>query len=539
MTSVGGRAASPRSFDGVPEVARPLAERYAALTGILTALGTGRFTQEMFRSVALELRPIAKFSFVNLQLYDEESNDYHRYTAEVVRGPRFVLSTDVRKEETGAWWVYKQQQPLAIPHMDRENRFRRVIETLQGIGIRSVYLFPLTTAHRRLGSVAFTCDRQETLSDEEIRFLSAVTSPIAMAVGNALRYGRLPEREDTKTTQHRSIFSDPAYENEIGAGSIVGKSAALGEVLSKILTVAPTSATVMIYGETGTGKELIARAIHNLSPRRFHPFVNLNCAAIPAGLLESELFGHERGAFTGAIAQRVGRFELASQGSIFLDEVGEIPLDMQPKLLRVLQEKEFERLGSARTRRTDARLIAATNGNLFSRIEHQTFRSDLYFRLNVFPIHVPPLRERREDIPLLVDYFVERFSRRLGKRIGTIPSETMRALTHYDWPGNIRELQNVLERAVILSPDEVLMVAADELRSRSSEQQAAGDAATPAGRENLRRAIEDVERDRILRALDQAKWVVSGPNGAAARVGMNRSTLQFRMRKLGIPSRRP
>jgi formate hydrogenlyase transcriptional activator len=281
---------------------------------------------------------------------------------------------------------------------------------------------------------------------------------------------------------------------------------------------------VLIYGETGTGKELIARAIHNLSPRKSNSFVKLNCAAIPTGLLESELFGHEKGAFTGAVAQRIGRFELANRGTVFLDEVGEIPLELQTKLLRVLQEREFERLGSTRTIRTDARLIAATNRDLSEMVQEQSFRSDLFYRLNVFPVRVPALRERSEDIPLLVRHFVQHFARRMNRVIDTIPSETMSALTQYQWPGNIRELQNLIERAVILSPGPVLRVPLQDLPARSV-----------AGIDKVRpQTLHEAERAHILEALKETKWVIAGPNGAAARLGMNRSTVQFRMKKLGI-----
>jgi formate hydrogenlyase transcriptional activator len=539
MSRAGGQTVSSHASGvGQPGAAGPLAARHAALTGILNALGTSQFIHDQFRSVAIELRPIARFNLLTLQLYDEASQSFHRYTTDLTRGPGFALPPDIRTAETGAWWVYERQQPLAIPHVDRETRFRRVIGALQGYGLQSVYLFPLTTVHRRLGSIAFTSDHQQVLSEEVIRFLSTISFPIAMSVENAIRHGRLPELEDSQAPPILADDGDSRHWNEPGGEPIVGNSAPLRKVLEQVRRVAPTSATVMIYGETGAGKDLIARAIHNLSPRRSHPFVNLNCAAIPAGLLESELFGHERGAFTGAVSQRIGRFELASQGSVFLDEIGEIPLDMQPKLLRVLQERQFERLGSGRVRRTDARLIAATNGDLSQRVAQQTFRADLYFRLNVFPIHVPALRERREDIPLLVDYFVELYSLRTGKKIETISAETMSALVEYDWPGNIRELQNVIERAVILSSGKVLMVPAEELPAGLRARFVSGQTAPPRA-ENMRSMLETVERERILKALEQANWIVSGPNGAAVRLGMNRSTLQFRMGKLGIPSRRP
>jgi formate hydrogenlyase transcriptional activator len=316
---------------------------------------------------------------------------------------------------------------------------------------------------------------------------------------------------------------------------IVGKSAALRQVLKQVEMVAPTDSTVLIYGETGTGKELIARAIHNLSARRPNAFVKLNCAAIPTGLLESELFGHEKGAFTGAIAQRIGRFELAHHGSIFLDEIGDVSLELQSKLLRVLQEREFERLGSTRTLHTDARLIAATNRDLTTMVEQQKFRSDLFYRLNVFPIHIPSLRERREDIPLLIRHFVQLFSRRMHKNIETIPTETMNALVGYQWPGNIRELQNVIERAVIVSEGPVLQVPIADLQPRAVAPQAGkANPTDAAGTNNIRSVLHDVEREQILSALKRTNWVVAGLSGAAAQLGLKRSTLQLRMQKLGI-----
>jgi formate hydrogenlyase transcriptional activator len=309
---------------------------------------------------------------------------------------------------------------------------------------------------------------------------------------------------------------------------IVGESQALRSVLALIETVAPTDSTVLIYGETGTGKELIARAVHNFSARKANAFVKLNCAAIPSGLLESELFGHEKGAFTGAVMQRVGRFELAHRGTIFLDEIGEIPLELQPKLLRVLQEREFERLGSCRTIHTNARLIAATNSDLRAMVEENKFRSDLYYRLNVFPIRVPALRERPQDIPLLVWHFIRAFSARNGRAIESIPSETMNALVHYDWPGNIRELQNVIERAVIRSKGPVLNVVIGELSADNVAQH------SQCNNGSLDEILHDTERNQIVRVLEQAGWVVAGPNGAAARLRIKRSTLLSRMQKLGI-----
>jgi formate hydrogenlyase transcriptional activator len=337
--------------------------------------------------------------------------------------------------------------------------------------------------------------------------------------------------QTTDDLELESIFEREIYD-EPGFEGIVGRSKALRTVLDEIKTVAPTDATVLIYGETGTGKELIARAIHELSSRRKNAFVKLNCAAIPTGLLESELFGHERGAFTGAIGQRIGRFEVADHGSAFLDEIGEIPLELQPKLLRVLQEREFERLGSTRTLRTDARLIAATNRNLATMVEDQRFRSDLFYRLNVFPVRLPSLRERREDIPPLVWHFARQFAGRMKRNYASISPETMKALCEHDWPGNIRELQNLIERAVILSPGPVLRVPARDLRHRIITVPQSGLGGHP-------QTLEQAERAHILQTLKETQWVLGGSKGAALRLGINRSTLQFRMKKLGIvrPSR--
>jgi formate hydrogenlyase transcriptional activator len=317
---------------------------------------------------------------------------------------------------------------------------------------------------------------------------------------------------------HEEIRSEDGFEG------IVGHSAALRQVLRLIETVATGDSTVLLLGETGTGKELIARAIHNRSRRKERNFVKLNCAAIPTGLLESELFGHERGAFTGAIAQKVGRLECADRGSLFLDEIGDIPLELQPKLLRVLQEREFERLGSTRTQKVDVRVVAATHRDLEGMIVEKQFRSDLYYRLNVFPITIPPLRERPGDIPLLVRHFVQQAAWKMNKAIDAIPRDTMDALTQYQWPGNIRELENVIERAVILSPGPVLRVPLRDLHSRI----------VPGHNQERSQTLEEIERKHILTTLKETRWVLSGPRGAATRLGLNRATLYFRMKKMGI-----
>ena len=323
---------------------------------------------------------------------------------------------------------------------------------------------------------------------------------------------------------NENLDLDEQIHSAAGFEGIVGQSSALRKVLQLVNTVATGDSTVLLLGETGTGKELIARAIHNCSRRRPRTFVKLNCAAIPTGLLESELFGHERGAFTGAIAQKVGRLELADQGSLFLDEIGDIPLELQPKLLRVLQEREFERLGSTRTKKVNVRVVAATHRDLEAMIVEKQFRSDLYYRLNVFPISIPPLRDRPEDIPLLVQYFVQHAAGRMNKTIDSIPYETMDALTQYQWPGNIRELENVIERAVILSPGPVLRVPIRDLFSRIA----------PGHNSDRSQTLEQIERKHILTTLKETRWILSGPRGAAMRLGLNRATLYFRMKKLGI-----
>jgi formate hydrogenlyase transcriptional activator len=348
-----------------------------------------------------------------------------------------------------------------------------------------------------------------------------------------LAYHEISQLKD-KLAQEK-LYLEEEIRNEMNFENIVGNSPALKHVLKLVETVASSDSTVLLLGETGTGKELIARAIHECSRRKDRTFVKLNCAAIPTGLLESELFGHEKGAFTGAIAQRKGRFELANGGTIFLDEAGEIPLELQPKLLRVLQEREFERLGGTRTLRTDARLIAATNRDLAAMMDEGKFRADLFYRLNVFPVRVPPLRERSEDIPLLLLHFTQQFSRRTNKAIETIPSATMDALCRYHWPGNIRELQNVIERAVIISTGPALSLDLADLKFTEARQPVRK-AAAPSSktRGELRNVLAETERQQILKALAECNWVVAGPKGAAAHLGMKRSTLQLRMRKLGI-----
>jgi formate hydrogenlyase transcriptional activator len=402
--------------------------------------------------------------------------------------------------------------------------------------IHSLVHLPMKGRDGIVGVLSLGTQREAAFAPDDVAFLTQVAHQVAIAVENARTFDDVSDQKEKLALE--KLYLEDELRSELKFEEIVGRSEALRRVLEQIETVAPTDSTVLIYGETGTGKELIARAVHNLSSRKPGAFVKLNCAAIPTGLLESEMFGHERGAFTGAISQRIGRFELANHGTMFLDEIGEIPLELQPKLLRVLQEREFERLGATRTLRTDARLIAATNRDLEALVSEQKFRSDLYYRLNVFPVRVPALRERPEDIPLLVRHFVQQFSRQIGKTIDAVPAETMSALARYPWPGNIRELQNVIERAVILTTGPVLTVRSEDLRppnhAPAPPAVAAknGVPATPNG--NIREALEEAERQQVLAALEKSNWIVAGPEGAAARLGLKRSTLQSRMQKLGI-----
>ena len=466
----------------------------------------------------------------------------------VIRDPESALPSVVKRSARRAnvWigearprWVSDSQQSLRLGDCDDAavGRFDTVPDGSHVC--RSFCGVPLRVALAPVGALCIATRSAHAYSDADEQFLTVVADRVAWVIDGMRARGYLngePARSngsdgtgaslagtELDMAQHEKdslLLADPAPEDVICEG-IVGRSVALRRVVTHLETVAPTDSTVLICGETGTGKELIARAVHNLSGRRANAFVKCNCAAIPTGLLESELFGHERGAFTGAIAQRIGRFELAHRGTIFLDEIGETPLELQPKLLRVLQEREFERLGNSRTQRTDARLVTATNVNLQEMVDAKRFRADLFYRLNVFPIQIPALRERPEDIPLLVTHFAHDCARRMHRTIKTIPAAAMAALVRYSWPGNIRELQNLIERAVVLSSGEILQVPLSEIadvsKARASEQ-----------------TLEEAERAHILATLKKTRWILSGPRGAALRLGLNRSTLQFRMKKLGI-----
>jgi formate hydrogenlyase transcriptional activator len=683
------------------------AARFESLVGVSKAIGAHRDPHQLFGALVKELHRVVRFDYIGVHIRDEKSNTFRRHSIDAETETAIPPDPDLAMEESDAWWVYQNQEPLINSLEARDAQRSKFQEVLKKYGVRCVCTLPLTTAHSKVGTLTFASKVPDIYTAEEVCFLSVVAEQIALAFDNALHFDEaqasqqqlrkkservgllleltnhvvsnlefrdvlravvastrrvmgcegagiaLPDSDNTRlriyamdfpfsdeSVQEESLvridedvsgavfrtgklwcgsvqearrlglkdtaqaevgtvcilplvsrgrplgtfgvvkYQDAAFtsddiaflsqignqiaiavENALAFGQIrelkdqlskeklyledeirtemnfaqiIGNSAPLRKVLKRVETVAPTDSTVLIYGETGTGKELIARGIHDLSPRRSKPFVKLNCAAIPTGLLESELFGHEKGAFTGAIAQRIGRFEVANGGTIFLDEVGEIPLELQTKLLRVLQEREFERLGSSRTLRTDARLIAATNRDLEAMVSQQKFRSDLFFRLNVFPVHVPPLRDRQADIPLLVRHFTQQFSGRMKKAIDTIPSAAMDGLCRYHWPGNIRELQNVIERAVIISKGPSLRMDVDDLKFPKAGLPAETAASPKPANGALHDVLEETERQQILKALQQSNWVVAGPHGAAVHLGMKRSTLQLRMHKLGI-----
>jgi formate hydrogenlyase transcriptional activator len=477
---------------------------------------------EVLRLVSPNIRKTMRLEGVAVILPDATTKHLELYAMDFSNGKGQLLQ-DLSKplERSLVGQVFRSGKPW-IGDLEEWNRSGFDHAVRFGEDSISICLLPLLRCRNVLGVLCLV-RAKNAFMQEDVQFLSQIAGQVAIAIDNAFAYRRITELSDKLTQQ--KLYLEDEIRSELNFEEIIGNSAVLRQVLRQVEAVAPTNSTVLIEGQTGSGKELIARAVHNLSRRRAHPFVKLNCAAIPTGLLESELFGHEKGAFTGAIAQRMGRFELASQGTIFLDEVSEIPLELQPKLLRVLQEREFERLGNSRTLRTDARLIAATNRDLNAMVEEQSFRSDLFYRLNVFPIYVPPLRERKEDIPFLVRHFAQHFARNMSKELDTISTETMNAMVCYPWPGNIRELQNVIERAVILSKGPELQVPLDGLKGKPVETN---------GQTNGAATLEEIERKHILSILEQTNWVFAGPNGAAARLGLKRPTLQFRMQKLGI-----
>jgi len=513
---------------GFTKITRDITEgkraREAFLLEMSNTLAAHLDIRQLLTAIAACLRQVKQFDEATLALYDGQSKML-RIQAIEAPSSTGAPAADALIPLGGspAGWAYTARRPLLLRGIPNESLPFDVRSQLADQSVKSACWIPLLGQDGVFGTLNLFSRRAGTFSDDDLGILTQMAGQIAIALGNALAFRRVSELTEKLAEEKR--YLEDELRTEFNFEEIVGESKPLMRVLNQIETVAPTDSTVLILGETGTGKELIARAVHDLSGRRAHNFVRVNCASIPTGLLESELFGHEKGAFTGAIAQRIGRLELAHQGTIFLDEVGDIPLELQPKLLRVLQEKQFERLGTSRTITTDVRIVAATNRDLGKMVAAGQFRSDLFYRLSVFPIVVPPLRERREDISLLVHYFIAKFAKRMNKNIESVPPETMQALTRYPWPGNIRELEHLIERAVILSRGTVLNVPQVELA-----QVAEG----PAGSSS---SLEEIEREHIIRVLRETNGKIGGPGGAAERLGMNRTTLNSRMQKLGISRR--
>ena len=496
-------------------------DRLRVLLEINNALVSTLDLRQLFQVIAGSLRRVLNHEYTSLALLEPKTNTLRVRALDFSGGQGLIheeMAVSVEKSPGG--YAVATRLPQRYTRADLERFDSDITRRLIAEGVRAECCVPLITRERVLGTLNVASFRDSAFPPEDQDLLNQVGAQVAIAVENALAFQEIAELKNKLTEE--KLYLEDEIRTEHNFEEIVGESSVLKALLSQLQTVAPTDSTVLITGETGTGKELIARALHNLSARHDRTFVKINCAAIPTGLLESELFGHEKGAFTGAIAQKPGRFELADKGTLFLDEVADIPLELQPKLLRVLQEQEFERLGSTRTRHVDVRLVAATNRDLARMVEGGTFRSDLFYRLNVFPLAVPPLRERREDIATLVRYFAQRYARRMNRHIESVSAETIAALERYHWPGNVRELENLIERAVILSPSPVLHIPLSELKANRD--------GPPAGLATLAEA----ERDHILRALEESKWVLGGPKGAAALLGMKRTTLQSRMQKLGI-----
>jgi len=514
-----------RAYQAEKEMRRQY-ERERLMLEINNAVVSHLGLRDLLKAISLSLRRVIPHDAALLTLHESGGDQLrlHALDLHMFGTVPFEEGVLISLHDTPEGQAIASRQPVLVGPIVDLARFsspwvRHAVEN----GVRSGCAVPLITHNRTVGALSVVSAHENAFNEADAVLLSQCAKQVAIAVENVLAYQEIATLKDKLNKE--KLYLEDEIRSELNFEEIIGESSAIKKVLKQVDIVAPTDSTVLILGETGTGKELLARAIHDRSKRRERIFVKLNCAAIPTGLLESELFGHERGAFTGAIATKVGRFELADGGTLFLDEVGDIPLELQSKLLRVLQEQEFERIGSTRTIKVSVRLLAATNRDLLEMVEEKQFRGDLYYRLNVFPIMSPSLQDRAGDIPLLVRYFTQRFARRMEKRIERIPSDAMDALCRYQWPGNIRELENLIERAVILSQGAELSVPLGELKTT---------------REDVRQSVttlQAAERDHILRALEKTNWVIAGPSGAATLLGMKRSTLQSKMVKLGISRR--
>ena len=519
---------SSGAVTGFSKITRDVTEHKQAQESVIAELSSLLLVNVEIRKLlgafTASIRQMVPHDAATLALYDEPtgklrvqflaSGDDDANHGEVLLDP----------DASPAGQAYRTRRPVILNKIDRWTFAPDSVQHLTGMGMQSGVWVPLVHRERTLGTMMVASRLENAFSQHDAEMLTQVAGQVAMAVNNALAFKQIAELRDRLTQEKKYLEDEINLDHRFE--DIVGESSGLRSVLREIATVAPTDATVLIQGETGTGKELLARAIHRLSPRSERTFIKLNCAAIPAGLLESELFGHEKGAFTGAIARKIGRLELAHEGTLFLDEVGELPLDLQPKLLRALQEREIERLGGTRPIPINVRLIAATNRDLAKMVAEREFRSDLFYRLKVFPVFAPPLRDRVADIPILVRHFVSRHARRMGKTIETIPPEAMDALVAWKWPGNIRELENFLERAVILTRGPVLYVPLAEIEAMQEEEEDDTAFVNP--------TLQAAELETILRALRDAKGVIGGPGGAAERLGLKRTTLNSKIKKLGI-----
>jgi len=522
-------------------------DRLKLLLNVTNEITSNLELREVLRSISSNIRDAMHCDAVFVSLVDSASGTPRLYVLDFPHSKGLIKEEIVYTISGAGKRVLEALKPAVVDVSDPAAVPPEIYDKVVAEGLKSACLIPLVNRGRVSGGLTIARKTETSFTPDDLEFLMQVSGQMAIAVENALAYHKISELKD-KLAQEK-LYLEEEIRSERNFENVVGNSPALKHVLEQVETVASSDSTVLLLGETGTGKELIARAVHERSRRKDRTFVRLNCAAIPTGLLESELFGHEKGAFTGAITQKIGRMELADQGTLFLDEVGDIPIEVQPKLLRALQEREFERLGSTHTRRVNIRLVGATNRDLEKMIVHREFRSDLYYRINVFPIRIPPLRERREDIPLLVSYFVQRFAKQMGKNIEAIPAAVMKGLTAWDWPGNIRELENFIERAVILTRGRSLEAPLEELHKSNTDQATHGAAEQdPEGLARfLKKAVDALkqnksvaddyakkQREEIVRALTESKGRVGGATGAAARMGINRNTLVSRMKKFGI-----
>ena len=521
-------------------------DRLQLLLNLTTRITSSLNLREVLRATAANIREVIHADAVAVSLpscTDAAPGKLRVFAMDFPRGKGVIKEELLVTPSAAAKRAMDTLKPIVLDAREPGNFAYGTSDIAAAEGIKALCLIPLVNRGRILGILATSRTTEIPFTPGDVDFLSRASGQIAIAIENALAYKEISELKE-KLAQEK-LYLEEEIRTDSGFERIIGKSAALKRVLQMVEIVAQSDSTVLLLGETGTGKELIARAIHDRSRRKDRTFVKLNCAAIPTGLLESELFGHEKGAFTGAITQKVGRLELADQGTLFLDEVGDIPIEIQPKLLRVLQEREFERLGSTHTRKVNVRLVAATNRDLEKMVADREFRSDLFYRLNVFPIRIPSLRERKEDIPLLVSYFAQKFAKQMQKKIESVPSVAMKALTAWEWPGNIRELENFIERAVILTRGKALEAPLTELRK--PEAATAADAGVDNNNRTVRKATssrpnvnagaeeyERKQREEIVDALTACKGRVGGSDGAAILLGINRTTLMYRMRKFGI-----